>query len=102
MPEEDDKKRELSEEGESSQEEAAAAKQPAKKKKKKVESESDEGDLSGSDVAENVSDASGDMNLDTSVIITGPRRTRGAAMKAQEVIAKENPTFTDESEEDSE
>merc|ERR1712028_13835 len=100
--EEETKKRAASEEPE---EEAAEKSQkgdlkPAKKKK--VESEEDSDSGVGSEV-EDVSDASGDIDLDTSNIIesTRGRSSRRSAQAAQEIIAKKNPTFTDESEEDS-
>ena len=91
------------------------------KKKKKNESSEDEDSGVGSEV-EDVSDASGgdlaacskqlltsvacvpaDHDLDTSNIIesTRGRSSRRSAQAAQEIIAKKNPTFTDESEEDS-
>merc|ERR1711865_272515 len=100
--EEETKKRAASEEPE---EEAAEKSQkgdlkPAKKKKKRVESEEDSDSGVGSEV-EDVSDASGDIDLDTSNIIQGPRVSRRSAQAAREVIAKKNATFTDESEEDS-
>merc|ERR1712166_876659 len=102
MPEEESKKREHSEEEEVASGAEEVAKPEKKKKKKKNESSEDEDSGVGSEV-EDVSDASGDHDLDTSNIIesTRGRSSRRSAQAAQEIIAKKNPTFTDESEEDS-
>merc|ERR1711865_1162601 len=73
-------KRKRQEEGESSK------KKRGKKSKKEEDSDSDSG--VGSEV-EDVDNASGDDGLDTSVIITGPRRGRAAAAAAEKIRAAE-------------